>query len=123
VIRRVCVHRSRSCSGGGYALPGTSRCRAHTTNGWGSKKNKAARDANYVDPVYRRNRAIALEREPVCHWKIPGVCTGRSTTADHLLAVSLGGDNSLGNLVGACRRCNEARGRDLGNAMKRRRPK
>jgi 5-methylcytosine-specific restriction endonuclease McrA len=78
-----------------------------------------ARDANYVDPIYRRNREIVLEREPECHWRLSG-CTLRSTQADHLVPVSRGGSNSLDNLVGSCRHCNEARGRASGNAAKRR---
>lgn len=106
--------RTRAC------ICGVVNCRRHITHGWGSKRNKATRDANYVDPAYRRNRAIALKREPECHWRLPG-CTGRSTQADHLVPVSRGGTNDLGNLVGSCQHCNEARGRHLGNATKRRR--
>jgi 5-methylcytosine-specific restriction endonuclease McrA len=105
----------RACICGRIAVSGTSRCRAHTTYGWGSKPK--SRDAAYADPAYRRNRGITLRREPSCHWRLPG-CTGRSTTADHLVAVSRGGSNDLGNLVGSCRHCNEARGRDLGNQTK-----
>jgi 5-methylcytosine-specific restriction endonuclease McrA len=119
MTRRLCVCYSRNCSDHGIAVPGTSRCRNHTTSGWGFKKNKAARDANYVNPAYRRNRAIALEREPECHWRLPG-CTLKSTQADHVLPVSRGGSNSLDNLVGSCQHCNEARGRAAGNAAKRR---
>ena len=121
-MRRLCICLSRRCSDGGIAVSGTSRCRAHTTYGWGSKKNKAVRDANYVNPAYRRNREVTLMREPTCHWRLPG-CALKSTQADHLFPVSEGGSNSLKNLVGSCRHCNEARGRDLGNQMKRRRPK
>jgi 5-methylcytosine-specific restriction endonuclease McrA len=119
VIRRICVHRSRSCSGGGYALPGTSRCRAHTTNGWGSKKNKAARDAQYTDPVYRRFRAQTLAAKPNCVY--PG-CTKVADTLDHIIPVSLGGGNEPANLRPMCRKHNEALGRGHGNAMKRRKP-
>jgi 5-methylcytosine-specific restriction protein A len=110
--RTICI----AC--GNYALPGTSRCRAHTTYGWRSKP--ASRQAAYVSPIYRTNRAIVLKREPECHWRLPG-CTLRSTQADHLIPVSRGGTNDLSNLVGSCQHCNEARGRDLGNAAKRRR--
>jgi 5-methylcytosine-specific restriction endonuclease McrA len=74
----------------------------------------------YTGASYRRNRLIAIQREPLCHWRLPG-CTGKSTQADHLRPVSRGGTNDLSNLVGSCRHCNEARGRDLGNRMKRKR--
>ena len=94
--------------------------RHRPTWGWTSKRDKRARDANYVSATYRRNRAIALKREPACHWKFLG-CTLKSTQADHLVPVSRGGSNSLDNLVGSCQHCNEARGRAAGNAAKRRR--
>jgi 5-methylcytosine-specific restriction endonuclease McrA len=112
--------RRRTCICGRIAEPGRDRCERHRASyGWASKPK--IRDAAYADPAYKRNRRIVLGREPWCHWKFPGVCTGRSTTADHLLAVSRGGTNDLSNLVGSCRPCNEARGRDLGNETKRRR--
>jgi hypothetical protein len=42
-----------------------------------------------------RNRRIALENEPICHWchKAP------STEADHLIEVDSGGTDDLENLV------------------------
>jgi len=46
---------------------------------------------------------------------------GRSTTVDHKLPLSRGGTNDLTNLVGACRRCNEARGGAEGRATAKRR--
>jgi 5-methylcytosine-specific restriction endonuclease McrA len=100
-------------------LCGVWGCQRHApTWGWGSKPKW--RDAVYVSPQYKTNRELAIQREPLCHWRLPG-CTLKSTTADHLLAVSRGGSNGLDNLVGSCRHCNEARGRDLGNETKRRR--
>jgi 5-methylcytosine-specific restriction endonuclease McrA len=119
-MRRLCTCLSPRCSDRGIAVSGTSRCRAHTTYGWASKPKW--RDAAYTTSEYKTNRKLAIQREPECHWRLPG-CTLKSTTADHLVAVSRGGSNRLDNLVGSCRRCNEARGRDLGNAMKRRKPK
>ena len=101
-------------------LCGVWRCQRHKPSwGWSSKRDKATRDAHYVSASYRRNRAIAIQREPRCHWGYVG-CTGKSTQADHLVPVSQGGDNSLANLVASCRHCNEARGRATGNAAKRR---
>jgi 5-methylcytosine-specific restriction endonuclease McrA len=109
------VRRKQAC------LCGAWGCQRHLPAwGWANKRNRAARDRNYVSATYRRNRGIALAREPRCHWQYAG-CTGRSTQADHLVPVSQGGDNSLANLVGSCRHCNEARGRAAGNAAKRRR--
>jgi 5-methylcytosine-specific restriction endonuclease McrA len=88
--------------------------------GLDQQARQAGPDANYVSATYRRNRAIALKREPACYWKFLG-CTLKSTQADHLVPVSRGGSNRLDNLVGSCQHCNEARGRAAGNAAKRRR--
>jgi 5-methylcytosine-specific restriction enzyme A len=111
------VKRQKAC------LCGRVGCQRHLPSwGWANKHNKALRDAMYTGAGYRRNRAIVIQREPTCHWRLPG-CTGRSTQADHLRPVSQGGSNNLDNLVGSCRSCNEARGRAVGNELKRRRAK
>jgi 5-methylcytosine-specific restriction endonuclease McrA len=80
-----------------------------------------ARTLSYTNPEYKRNRLLAIKREPLCHWRMPG-CTLMSTTADHLIPVSRGGGHELENLVGACSSCNQSRGGAEGRAtMKRRR--
>lgn len=63
------------------------------------------------DPTYARNRKIVLAGSPTCHWcnKAP------ATTADHLTEKDLGGDDSLENLVPACRPCNSSRGATYGH--------
>ena len=55
---------------------------------------------------FKRNRAILLADEPVCHWC--GIA--RASEADHLLEHDAGGSNSLDNLVPACKPCNARRG-------------
>jgi 5-methylcytosine-specific restriction endonuclease McrA len=101
-----------SCITCGVLIPlGTSRCKAHGGQAWSGKP--AGRQSAYRDPVYKANRKTVIEREPRCHWGLRG-CTGKSTTADHLIAVAQGGSNELSNLVGACARCNAARGASLG---------
>ncbi len=118
-MRRACIQRWRGdCSDRGMAIPGRSRCRAHST-GWDAKPKE--RDVAYLDPAYKANRLKVLALEPVCHWRFEG-CTGKSTTADHLLAVSQGGGNELSNLVGSCMPCNRRRGIQLGNATRRMKP-
>jgi hypothetical protein len=58
------------------------------------------------DKTYARNRKSVLAGSPVCHW-----CqTSTADTADHLIEKDLGGDDSLENLVPACRSCNSKRG-------------
>jgi 5-methylcytosine-specific restriction endonuclease McrA len=78
-----------------------------TTAAW--SRRRTVHQSAYASSEYRRNRELALTREPICHWRLPG-CTGRSTTADHVIPLARGGTNELVNLVGACRRCNEQRG-------------
>ena len=114
-MRRACICLSPRCSDGGIAVPGTSRCRNHTTSGWGSKKNKSARDAIYASRSYREHRKRVLSAKPPCSY--PG-CTEAATTLDHIVPVSLGGGNEPSNLRPMCRKHNAALGRDLGNQMK-----
>jgi len=53
----------------------------------------------------------------MCHW-----CQRKvADTADHLIEVDRGGDNSLSNLVPACRECNSRRGNQYKNARDRQR--
>ena len=104
-----------SCITCGVLIPhGTSRCKAHGGQAWAGKPRN--RQLEYRTPEYRANRKIVLEREPRCHWGFKG-CTGRSTSADHLVAVAEGGTNELSNLVGACGRCNALRGASLGGVV------
>ena len=106
---------SRACiTCGKPSPPGRSRCKDHGGKVWAGQP--ASRLAQYRSPEYLRNRKIALEREPRCHWGMRGR-TGKSTTADHLVAVAEGGSNELSNLVGACARCNAARGSALGGRV------
>ena len=115
--RRRCIACGRTFEYWTYARKRPPRC-PDCSFGWDRKPKE--RDLAYIDPAYKRNRQIALGREPVCHWKLPG-CTMASTQADHVVAVSQGGSNDLSNLVGSCESCNRRRGIDLGNATKRRR--
>jgi 5-methylcytosine-specific restriction endonuclease McrA len=117
-MRRLCICLSRGCSDGGIAVSGTSRCRAHTTYGWGSKKNKAVRDAMYASRSYREYRRRILAAKPQCCYPR---CTRVADTLDHIVAVSLGGGNERSNLRPMCRKHNQDLGRDLGNQMKRKR--
>jgi phage terminase large subunit-like protein len=66
---------------------------------------------------YRNNRTALLKGQPLCHW-----CHKKTAdTADHLIEVDRGGDNSLSNLVPACRECNSRRGNQYKNARDRQR--
>jgi 5-methylcytosine-specific restriction endonuclease McrA len=111
--------RRRACVCGRPAVPGGYRCERHVSaarHGWGSKPK--SRDQIYAEPGYRRLRAEILAGKPICVY--PG-CTAVADTLDHIVPVSRGGSNHPSNLRPMCRRHNEALGRDLGNAAKRRR--
>ena len=54
---------------------------------------------------YKKNKRILLAENPFCHW-----CGMPASEADHLIEVDRGGDNSLENMVSACRKCNAVRG-------------
>ncbi len=112
---------SRQCLTDGCvepAVPDRSRCQFHGGRAWA--RRQANRQAMYADPQYRANRLIVLDREPLCHWQLPG-CTRISTQADHLVSLAEGGTNDLSNLAGACGPCNEKRGGALGREQQRRR--
>jgi 5-methylcytosine-specific restriction endonuclease McrA len=103
--------RLRAC------LCGAVDCQRHQRRAWA--RVPKARTLSYADPVYQRNRLLAIKREPICHW-----CHVRpSTTADHLRSVASRGGHELENLVGACSKCNERRGGAEGRATQKRRPR
>lgn len=55
---------------------------------------------------WARTRRLALERDRYTCWN----CGGQATTADHIIQLSQGGTDTLGNLRAACRACNTRRG-------------
>jgi hypothetical protein len=62
-------------------------------------------------------RALArttVRTHPVCHIRVPGGCTTRSTTADHIIPAAHRPDLFMApsNVAGACKPCNDWR-RDL----------
>jgi hypothetical protein len=54
--------------------------------------------------------AIYLRDGMACVWCREGVEHGTVLTLDHVVAHSRGGSNLPGNLVTACKRCNDSRG-------------
>ena len=63
-----------------------------------------------------------LVRDKVCHWCGCEVVKGEydvpsasnTATSDHVVSHAEGGSNSMGNLVLACYRCNQERGKEQG---------
>jgi 5-methylcytosine-specific restriction endonuclease McrA len=70
-----------------------------------------------IDPrhtrAWRKLRDRVAVEEPTCRLGFPGICTRDSTTADHIIPVSQRPDLAMmrENLRGACRPCNDARGK------------
>jgi 5-methylcytosine-specific restriction protein A len=59
---------------------------------------------------WRRARDAVLQRDGwVCQLRLPGVCLGVATTADHIRTVHAGGNNDPRNLRASCAPCNLAR--------------
>lgn len=68
----------------------------------------------------RKLRKQVLAEEPTCRLQLPGVCTGVSTTADHIIPQSQRPDLVLvrSNLQGACAPCNRKRSNNPIEAMR-----
>lgn len=66
--------------------------------------------ANGSTTAWRKVRAACLARDNyICQLRRPG-CTTRATTADHTVAKSNGGADTLSNLKAACVHCNTSKG-------------
>ena len=85
---RACVLRGPGCSDGGVAIPGSSRCPAHTRAGWARKSPAmAARSSFYRSANWKQRAARQLREFPNC-----AVCGAPATQADHITEMGLGGD-------------------------------
>lgn len=62
--------------------------------------------------AWRVLRDKVVAEEPDCRLRLPGVCTSRSTTADHIQTYRDRPDLAMvrANLRGACDPCNRTRG-------------
>ena len=97
-LRRVCIARGPGCSDGGYALPNSSRCAAHTNSNWG--RSKTPYGAVYKSRAWTDLRARVLREEPVC--AVEG-CQERATSVDHIVSLGNGGNPyDRANLRGMC---------------------
>lgn len=64
---------------------------------------------------WRRLRALVLARDPVC----TNCQRAPSTTVDHIRSRGAGGDESMENLRGLCRRCHDRKSAADGHEAKR----
>ncbi len=86
-LKRACIRYGPKCSDGGVAVPGTSRCRAHTNSNWGRSKHPYS--SVYKSQQWVELRKRVLREEPTC--AVEG-CTERSTSVDHIVSLGNGGD-------------------------------
>jgi 5-methylcytosine-specific restriction endonuclease McrA len=103
----------RPCLTCGEPTPGTYCARHAKTSPAAvrSKQRHAARDPKRFGEGWSRKSKLVLERDGYqCQIGLPG-CTGRATTADHIIAVAKGGSNDVSNLQAACRHCNSVKGK------------
>jgi hypothetical protein len=87
-LPRACIGGLGPCSG--YALPGRSRCLAHSrkSDGWAKYAAKHPdRSAFYRSERWRALRDAQLHEHPDCV-----VCGQRARHADHIVPLSAGGD-------------------------------
>lgn len=71
-------------------------------------------DAATSNPAWRRLRLKILKRDGYqCQIRYPSICTGRATTVDKVIPAAREPGRALDstNLRGACRPCNEHKGR------------
>ncbi len=101
---KVCAHPGCPAL---VSRQGANRCEAHDKGAF------TAQHGNKNHGVDARTRRAVFRRDGGrCHWC--GIVT-RDWHADHLIPHADGGPSSIDNLVTACKRCNEDRGRKLGS--------
>lgn len=73
------------------------------------KKRRSSGQLNHRR--WRRLRDQVVREEPLCQLRLPGICTIRSQTGDHIYPVSVRPDLKFdrGNVRGACHACNRYR--------------
>jgi 5-methylcytosine-specific restriction endonuclease McrA len=93
-MKRACITGGNSlipCSDGGVAVPGTSRCRAHTRKGSSRWAQYAAQHpeqaAYYRSAAWRERRAAFLRDNPTC---VALGCGRKATHADHIFNIAAG---------------------------------
>lgn len=87
-----------------------SRCPEHTRQAQRQRDiRRGTAHARGYNAEYRHNRRIVLEESNyACRW-----CGRYANTVDHVIPLSRGGSNDVGNLVASCAYCNSRRGGEL----------
>jgi 5-methylcytosine-specific restriction protein A len=84
-------------------VTGRKFCDEHTEHGWTSRGQERTSTT-----AHKHWRLAVLNRDGwTCQIRSPR-CTGRANTADHIIAVALGGKaDDINNGQAACTRCNQ----------------
>lgn len=109
-LRRTCLLAGRGCSDDGYALPGSSRCRAHG----GRKGDPRSTTARGYGADHQDSRRQVMARAGASRYGIGGRCEAcglpgtleNPLEAAHVLAHALGGENHIANYMALHRREN-----------------
>jgi hypothetical protein len=96
--KRACLLRGPKCSNNGIAVPGTSRCPAHS-KGWTKSPEMQARSGHYNTRSWRERSKKQLVEFPDC-----AKCGARASVADHIDNIGAGGD-WFGPLQSLCKPC------------------
>ena len=97
------------------AVPGSSRCRDHTTSNW--HRSKRPYTEIYRSPAWTTMRARVLREEPMCC--VEG-CQARSTSVDHIVGLAEGGlPYERSNLRGMCHEHHKRRSSQQGGEARR----
>ena len=77
---------------------------------WSKTAADRQRDAAvYDNPIYRRNRPLAMKRDQWrCQLRLTG-CIGAASQCDHIIQPDQGGGHGLGNLRAVCKTCHGKR--------------
>jgi 5-methylcytosine-specific restriction protein A len=134
--RRRCIETRRGCSDDGFAVPGTSRCRAHTRkracvcgavdcqrhtrSGWATHRPPANSYA-YGSGWSERARQVLQRDGYRCQLRYPDICVGRASQVDHIVQPEAGGGSDPANLRAVCVRCHARRTGRQGALAKQRR--
>jgi len=87
---------------------------------WANARESRLRSNTNYGAAYRRNRNECLRLAGWrCQIRLPGVCIGAASQADHITAVADGGGHELANLRAACSPCHKARTAQQGGGYRR----
>lgn len=88
---------------------GTLRCPVHEHEGDKYNDKPTTTERGYGAAWQRKSKRVIARDGGVCQLRLNG-CTGRATTADHIVPKIQGGTDDDSNLQAACNTCNASKG-------------